>query len=131
MSKRWLILMLVTLLILVLSACGGEVSESTATPSVDEGETQGELAPEEEESEGPAAQEIDAALIFAANCARCHGEDRSGGRGPALLPERLTNDAAVYQATIRDGSGGMPSFNNRFSADEIGALVDFILSDPQ
>lgn len=119
MSRRWLISMLVLLLILGLAACAGEGSQATDTLSV------------VEEGDAPAAQEIDGAGIYAANCARCHGEDRSGDRGPALLPERLTNDASVYQSTIKDGSGGMPSFNNRFSLDEISALVDFILSDPQ
>ncbi len=132
MSKYWLPIILVTLLVLLLAACW--VSESPApslAPTSEGEETQVENAAEVEEGEPPAAPEIDPEAIFAARCARCHGADRSGGRGPALLPERLTLDATVYQATITNGSGPMPSFSDLLSADEITAMAEFILSDPQ
>ena len=38
---------------------------------------------------GPARAEPDAAKLFADNCAECHGADRLGRLGPALLPENL------------------------------------------
>lgn len=132
MSKYWLPIILVTLLVLLLTACW--VSESPApslAPTSEGEETQVENAAEVEEGEPPAAPEIDPEAIFAARCTRCHGADRSGGRGPALLPERLTLDATVYQATITNGSGPMPSFSDLLSADEITAMAEFILSDPQ
>lgn len=131
MPRQWLKYTLIVLLVSLLAACGGPEAQSTAPPSSDGGESQAEPAPEEQAEESPAAQEIDPSALFAANCARCHGADRSGGRGPALLPERLTKDAAVYQNTITNGSEPMPSFGSRFSTDEINALVEFILSDPQ
>lgn len=34
-----------------------------------------------------ASAEPDAARLFADHCAACHGADRLGGQGPALLPE--------------------------------------------
>ena len=36
-----------------------------------------------------AAAEIDAPALYADRCASCHGADRLGGTGPALLPENL------------------------------------------
>jgi mono/diheme cytochrome c family protein len=92
-----------------------------------DGEEDDEVIVEEEE---PVAA-IDAAAIYAARCARCHSADRSGNNGPALLPDRLTKDPAAYEAILVNGSGPMPSFGNRLSAEEITALVDFILSDPE
>ncbi|MFX7845224.1 cytochrome c, partial [Acinetobacter baumannii] len=44
------------------------------------------------------------AAIYAEHCAACHGADRLGGAGPALVPdslERLKKDAAI--ATITGG----------------------------
>jgi mono/diheme cytochrome c family protein len=32
---------------------------------------------------------------------------------------------------ITNGGGGMPAFGSRLSADEIDALVEFILTEPQ
>jgi cytochrome c551 len=74
---------------------------------------------------------IDPASIFAQNCAGCHGADRSGNRGPSLLPDRLTKDASQYANTITNGSGGMPSFSSKLSADEINALAEWILTEPE
>ncbi len=131
MPKYWIPFILATILVLFLAACGVSESPSPSLAPTSEGEeTQEENATELEE-ESPTAPEIDPEAIFAARCARCHGADRSGGRGPALLPERLTQDATVYQATITNGSGPMPSFSDILSADEISAMAEFILSDPQ
>lgn len=68
----------------------------------------------------------DAASLYRTHCASCHGNDRLGGIGPALLPEsleRLRQQQAVE--TIRDGRTAtqMPSFGNALSADEIRALA--------
>lgn len=126
MDRRWLKLTLIILLVMFLAACGGSApppqEEAGAVEEVDSGDVEGV---------SPDAADIDAVAIFSARCARCHGADRSGNNGPALLPESLTQDSSVYEATITTGSGPMPSFGSRLSADEISALVDYILSDPQ
>ena len=46
----------------------------------------------------PAAEGPDAARLYTEHCASCHGANRLGGMGPALLPEnlkRLRKDAAA------------------------------------
>jgi mono/diheme cytochrome c family protein len=125
MPRHWQRFTLVAVLTIFLAACAAP----TDPPRTEE-ETQEEVQSEDGvmiEDE----PEIEAAAIFAANCARCHGADRSGKNGPALLPERLTQDPSVYEAVITNGSGPMPAFGNRLSSEEISALVEFILSNPQ
>ena len=63
------------------------------------------------------------------HCAACHGVDRLGGMGPALLPEnlsRLRKPEALK--VVRDGRTAtqMPPFGAALSADELAALVDWI-----
>ncbi|HEY9148843.1 MAG TPA: c-type cytochrome, partial [Gammaproteobacteria bacterium] len=66
---------------------------------------------------------------FQQYCASCHGADRLGGMGPALLPEnlsRLRREAA--HTVIREGRAAtqMPAFGESLSAAEIEALTDYI-----
>jgi cytochrome c553/DNA-binding beta-propeller fold protein YncE len=79
----------------------------------------------------PAA--ADPAKVYAEHCASCHGADRFGGMGPALLPsnlERLRKAAAGD--TIANGriATQMPAFADKLSAAEILALVDHIYAPP-
>ena len=67
--------------------------------------------------------------LYRKHCAECHGADRFGLMGPALLPEnlsRLKKDAAA--AMIRDSRPAvqMPSFREVLKPDEIKQLTDFI-----
>lgn len=71
----------------------------------------------------------DAAALYANNCASCHGEQRFGAIGPALIPESLGRvDAKTLAATIANGrvQTQMPAFGDKFSADDIAALADYI-----
>ncbi len=71
----------------------------------------------------------DGAALFAENCAACHGADRLGGTGPALIPEALRRGkAAELEAVIAHGrvSTQMPGFAGSLSADEITALAAYI-----
>lgn len=124
MSGEWMKIALVTLMILFLAACANSGS-TAAIPTAAE-----EISGEEQDTSANSL-DIDAAAIYSDRCARCHGADRSGKNGPALLPEQLTGDPAVYQSTIINGRGSMPGWGSRLSADEINALVEFILLDPQ
>jgi mono/diheme cytochrome c family protein/DNA-binding beta-propeller fold protein YncE len=74
-----------------------------------------------------------AAHNFATHCATCHGADRLGGTGPALLPEnleRLRKPAAAD--TIAKGrlATQMPAFGDRLSKEEIDALVALVYAAP-
>lgn len=136
MKNKVLLVFALLALLLVLSACT-TTSQPDVQPTDDA--PQGEAVEEQEEIEEeemgeeqePAVAEIDAAALYEANCARCHGADRSGGTRPALLPSSLSEDASYYVSVITDGRGGMPTFGNRLSEEEINALVEFILTEPQ
>jgi mono/diheme cytochrome c family protein/DNA-binding beta-propeller fold protein YncE len=78
----------------------------------------------------PAAQAVpDAASLYRQNCAACHGEQRTGAMGPALLPEslaRLRKPEAIR--TIREGrlATQMPGFHDKLAPAEIDALAQWI-----
>jgi cytochrome c6 len=73
------------------------------------------------------------ATTFRTKCAICHGPDGSGsevGKSmnvPDLRSEAIQGlaDAELVQV-ISDGKGGMPSFKNSLSADQIQALVKYV-----
>ena len=71
----------------------------------------------------------DAAGLYQTHCAVCHGADRLGIVGPAMLPgnlERLRKPAAI--TTISDGriATQMPGFADKMTADEIKAVTELI-----
>jgi len=75
----------------------------------------------------------DAAALYREHCATCHGSERLGGMGPALLPgnlRRLRSNRAA--GVIGNGlpATQMPAFGTRLDAAQIEALVDYIYTPP-
>ncbi|MFN3594419.1 MAG: cytochrome D1 domain-containing protein, partial [Thiobacillaceae bacterium] len=70
---------------------------------------------------------------YAIHCAACHGPNRLGAMGPALLPQTLNRlkRAEVVQI-IRAGlpATQMPAFAERLSAQQIEALADWLAVPP-
>ncbi|TCK17597.1 mono/diheme cytochrome c family protein [Thiogranum longum] len=85
---------------------------------------------------GPARADAapDAPKLFQSQCARCHGDNRLGAMGPALLPENLhrlrKNKAA---GVIANGlpATQMPAFGKKLTDTQITTLVDYIYSPPE
>ncbi|MBN3564192.1 c-type cytochrome [Amphritea spongicola] len=76
-----------------------------------------------------AAAEPDPAQLFQQHCAACHGADRLGLIGPALLPEnlkRVRKKAALSSVTNGLPATQMPAFGNVLSEAEIASLADYI-----
>ena len=74
-----------------------------------------------------------AAALYAKSCAECHGADRLGGKGPALLPEnmgRLTNDQAAKVIAEGRAATQMPAFSAALSETEIASLAEYIFAPP-
>lgn len=67
--------------------------------------------------------------LYNQHCASCHGADRLGGTGPALLPENLVRlkKEQAYNA-VQDGlpATRMPAFNDKLDETDIRSLVDYI-----
>ena len=77
----------------------------------------------------PVCAESSVAEIYAAECASCHGVDRLGGAGPALIPEalvRLKKDAAVATITKGRTATQMAAYGDKLSAEAIKGLADYI-----
>jgi len=71
----------------------------------------------------------DAAGTYASHCAVCHGADRLGGTGPALLPEnlrRLRKAKAVDAISNGLPASQMPGFAGKLGSAEIESLVELI-----
>ena len=67
-------------------------------------------------------------------CGGCHGPNREGATGPALILGRLTADDDFYFDVIKDGRPGtiMPAWGQLGLGDEeIWGLVGFIRSQPE
>lgn len=75
------------------------------------------------------APSVDAAALYRQHCSTCHGEQRTGGMGPALLPEslaRLRPAEALQVITQGRQATQMPGFGTQLSAAELGALASHI-----
>ena len=75
--------------------------------------------------------EDNASRTYTQYCASCHGENRLGGMGPALLPENLARLKKPEAARmVRDSRPGvqMPAFKDRLAEAEIAQLVELIYS---
>ncbi len=69
------------------------------------------------------------ARLYAEHCASCHGADRFGGIGPALLPsnlERLRRPAAAEVIANGRPATQMPGFADKLTPAEIAALVELV-----
>jgi len=72
---------------------------------------------------------VDAAALFQQHCAACHGAQRTGGMGPALLPEsleRLRRPEALKVIGEGRAATQMPGFAATLSPAEITALAGWI-----
>jgi WD40 repeat protein/cytochrome c553 len=70
--------------------------------------------------------------LYATHCASCHGANRLGGIGPALLPEnleRLRRPEAIKTIAQGNVASQMAGFSDKLSKDEIESLVGFIYSN--
>ncbi|SUS05584.1 Cytochrome C oxidase Cbb3 [uncultured Defluviicoccus sp.] len=67
--------------------------------------------------------------FYQQHCASCHGADRLGGTGPALIPEslqRLRREEAARTITHGRAATQMPAFADLLSPAETAALVALI-----
>ena len=67
--------------------------------------------------------------LYAEHCASCHGADRLGGVGPALLPsnlERLRKPAATETIAKGRVATQMPGFADKLAPAEIAQLAELV-----
>lgn len=74
-------------------------------------------------------RERPAERLYTEHCAACHGADRLGGTGPALLPqslERLRRPAALQAIAKGRVATQMPGFEDKLSAAELDRLTTWL-----
>ena len=67
-------------------------------------------------------------MVYANNCAPCHGADGGGGVGLQLNGGRLLEqvpDPADQRLLVENGRNQMPGFGEKLSSDEIDAVVRY------
>ena len=75
------------------------------------------------------ARAAEAEALYQQHCAACHGAQRTGGMGPALLPEsleRLRRPEALKVITDGRPATQMPGFGTQLDAGEAAALAAWI-----
>jgi len=71
----------------------------------------------------------DTPALYKQHCAECHGTDRLGLMGPALLPQnlkRLRKKSAIKVIQKGRAATQMPAFGDKLKETEIKALVDMV-----
>lgn len=122
---------------LALAACGDSDSDTSRPAFAVEGfATEAATTAASEVGEGGEDGQVRGMApkeFFVANCAACHGANREGGVGLPLTPEKLTQNDAFYQDTIKNGRSGtaMAAVGTilGLSDDEIATLVTFLKTD--
>jgi len=122
--KRSRMAVIITVVGVICAACAGGEGVQEPTQPVEEPDLTSETSSE------PMVQGQPVASYYQDNCARCHGENREGKNGPALLPDSLSRDDAYYIDIIQNGKRGMPSFGSKLSDQEIQILIDFLRTEP-
>ena len=78
-----------------------------------------------------AATDANEQALYQQHCAECHGKQRLGAMGPALLPQNLSRLKKKFAAdVIANGrvATQMPAFSGSLSSSEIEQLVSYIYS---
>ena len=74
------------------------------------------------------------AELFKAKCARCHGENGEGGKGPNLTTEKKKakwkDSDEKLRNKIRNGGIIMPSFKSKLSDAEIKLIAEHVRQLP-
>lgn len=81
----------------------------------------------------PVAASADTAALYTEHCAACHGGDRLGAIGPALLPQNLGRMKPAQAADIiahGRPATQMPAFAETLSPAEIEALSTWVFQEP-
>jgi cytochrome c oxidase subunit 2 len=115
--------LVVTGLVVALIACAPACSGSSGSSA---GESASSPMPRGAARHDPVL--LQGRRLFAANCARCHGDAGQGGVGPNLQHHKLQHDFAHIDAQIafvRRGKGIMPAWGGLLSPGQLTAVVRY------
>lgn len=78
--------------------------------------------PDPNEAQG----QVSGQLVFAANCAVCHGPSAQGGSGPALVGNARAANVANVRDAVTFGRGLMPGFMAQLSEAELESVITYV-----
>lgn len=120
------------LAVLSLAACDGsgpaQQQQAGSSDSAEPLAISEPRAPETDASEQQVPDGEDdspGAMLFAANCAVCHGSRGGGGLGPALTGNQNLQNGDYVIGKVLLGGGGMPPFAGRLTSDEIATVTTY------
>jgi cytochrome c550 len=103
------------LAVIIISAIGINQREQIASGGEEQGQAEG------------AAMEDPEEILNAASCLACHGQDLSGGAGPALNKIGAQLSVDEIQEIITNGTdGGMPAQKGKLSDEEISIIAKYL-----
>jgi mono/diheme cytochrome c family protein len=103
-------------------AAVGEDSAGNVTTLLESAQARAAGLPDPHQS----AEQVSGQLVFAANCAVCHGSAAQGGSGPALAGSPRAANAANVRDAVAFGRGLMPGFTAQLSEPELEAVVTYV-----
>jgi mono/diheme cytochrome c family protein len=104
---------------------GGSGSVSGATTDPGSGTAAGTTGGEAGAATGGATGgSVSGSVVFASNCAACHGPAGEGGIGPTLAGRSLSS--GVVSSVVGSGRGLMPSFASTLSSEEVAAVAVYV-----
>lgn len=126
------LMLLVLLLLLPLSGCTSPTLQSQSgsaekTPPSSVATATGAAGA------GSSAIPAEHLQLYVTHCASCHGENRLGGIGPALLPVslgRLAPEKANQIITNGSPATQMPAFKDQLTVEQMSALTKLIFQPP-
>jgi mono/diheme cytochrome c family protein/DNA-binding beta-propeller fold protein YncE len=78
-----------------------------------------------------AQSSVDPAALYQEHCAACHGADRLGATGPALIPEALVRvrEQAAREVIVNGRvATQMPGFADKLAPDAVASLLKYIFT---
>lgn len=72
----------------------------------------------------------DGAAVYAQNCAGCHGPQGEGSANAPRLQGVSAHGAEYVTNIVTNGRGGMPAWAGRLTAEEIAAVVNYVMAFP-
>ncbi|OFO51364.1 MULTISPECIES: c-type cytochrome [Nosocomiicoccus] len=94
--------------------------------ATDDGEDTADNGTEQQDGDNASSGDADGESVAKDNCSSCHGQDFSGGMGPALAGTGV--DKETFVKDVRNGIEGtaMPAFSeSQISDEEIDAIYEF------
>lgn len=95
------------------------------------GDDAAEAAPEDAGTGDVEAVAVDGGAIYSRNCVSCHGAEGEGARALAIagIGAVLAENPTPLTNLVTNGGINMPAFGNRLSAEEIDAVVTWVVEN--